>query len=247
MLLFSVFDMISALIDERADAACERALLRRGYNVIRLPAADGLSEAVKSHPDMLIFSLGESMISSAEYCERAPYVFTDIHELYPSIKMTFTEDVFSPKYPMDAVFNVLTIGKRAFLKLDTVSSAVKELLFNRRYELISVKQGYPACTVLPIGDNAAITADRGMARAMAEKGINVTLISDGGISLPPHKYGFIGGCSGCLGKEIFFLGDYKRHQDADLIERAITDAGYTPVSLSDAPLTDHGRIIFISR
>ena len=78
-----------------------------------------------------------------------------------------------------------------------------------------------------------------------KEGIDVTVIENGDIALPPHKYGFIGGAAGVFGKEIFFLGDYRTHRSADLIESAILNAGFTPIALSDEPLSDLGRIIFL--
>ena len=70
------------------------------------------------------------------------------------------------------------------------------------------------------------------------------MICQGGITLPPYEYGFIGGSSGVYGKKIYFFGDITRHKDADKILKAINDEGYTAVSLSDEELTDLGGIIF---
>ncbi len=239
--------MKCVITDERISPACASALMARGFQLMRLPSSDKLSSAVCAHPDMLLFLHSGELFSSAEYCDRAPCFFTDIHELFPDLKITFTSDIQGARYPEDVPFNILTLGKRAFLRQASASGAVTEFLVREGYEIINVKQGYPACTVLPVGENAAITADKGMARVLSACNINVTLIENGDISLPPHEYGFIGGCAGCFEREIFFLGDYRTHRSAELIERAIRSEGYTPVSLSDEPLCDLGRIMFISR
>ena len=84
-----------------------------------------------------------------------------------------------------------------------------------------------------------------MAITLEKNGVNVTLISNGGISLPPYDYGFIGGASGVIGKNVFFFGDISKHPDCKKICSAIENAGYTPVSLSDEELTDLGGIIAI--
>ena len=109
---------------------------------------------------------------------------------------------------------------------------------------VNVKQGYPACTALAFG-NSAITADRGMMAALTSREIKTTLISTADISLPPYEYGFIGGAAGVYKNEVYFLGDVHAHRDSEVIRQAITEAGYLPVSLSDEPLADLGRIIFI--
>ena len=232
------------LVDERISEKCERALRIRGFYIIKLPADKRLSEAVRSHPDMLTFTHKNTIIASAEYCERYPYIFTDVRELSSSVEMRFTEDTVAPRYPHDAVFNALVADGYIFYKEDSISAAVKEYARGVGLIPVAVRQGYPACTTLAFG-SAAITADRGMQRALAGKGIKVTLIENGDISLPPHEYGFIGGASGVCGKEIYFLGDISAHKNADLILKAISDEGYTPVSLSDEPLADLGRILVI--
>ena len=98
--------------------------------------------------------------------------------------------------------------------------------------------------MLTLGNNA-ITGDEGMARALTSVGIKVTLISNGDISLPPYDYGFIGGTAGVLGNTVYFLGNPMLYRDGDKIVKAITEAGYKFEALSDEPLSDLGRIIFI--
>lgn len=236
--------MICALVDERIDSASERALMIRGFRVIRLPASDKLSCAVASHPDMLLFYFQNKIISSAEYCESAPYVFSDIRELLPSVSIAFTNESLEKSYPRDAIFNALTVGGHLFCKADTVSPALLSYAKELGLKLHTVKQGYPACTTLAFG-NAAVTADRGMARALSDAGIKVTLIVSGGIELPPYEYGFIGGAAGVFRDTVYFLGNLDTHPDSELIRSAIEAEGFKAVSLSDGPLRDLGRIIFI--
>ena len=131
-----------------------------------------------------------------------------------------------------------------FLKEDTVSKGIISYANARGMDIIPTKQGYPACTVLAFG-NSAITADCGMAKLLSENGVCVTLIENGEILLPPYEYGFIGGASGVYGSEVFFLGDIGTHRDAKKICDAIISEGFSPVSLSDEPLADLGRILFI--
>ena len=124
----------------------------------------------------------------------------------------------------------------------SVSQKIKEMADRLGYEICHTNQGYPACTVLAFGNNA-ITADKGVARLMESEGIKVTLIGNGGISLPPHEYGFIGGASGVVGDKVYFFGDLLSHPDGQLIGDKLREAGFTPISLSDEPLRDLGGII----
>ncbi len=236
--------MKCAIVDERISEKCERGLIKHGFQVIKCPPFKKLPAALSSHPDMLMAKIGNRIISSVEYCEAFPYLFSDIRELAPNTDITFCDEYISEKYPNDAIFNALTVGNLIFLKEDTASLAVKDFSKSLGLKIISVKQGYPACTVLAFG-NSAITADRGMQKALAQRGINVTAINDGDISLPPHEYGFIGGASGVYKNEVYFLGDIKTHRDSDIILQAIKQENFIPISLSDEPLRDLGRIIFV--
>ncbi len=233
--------MIS-IVDERISEKMKRRL-QFFSTVIALPRSSDLGEAVCSHPDILMLAHENRIITSADYCEKFPWVFSDIRE-YSSCEFTVTSDKFGKKYPTDAIFNALIINNYIFYKEDSVASAVKEYAKAKGLTPISVNQGYPACTTLAF-KNSAITADRGMAKALSSVGIKVTLIGNGDILLPPHEYGFIGGASGVYKDTVYFLGDITRHRDFALIEKAIKDEGLSYVSLSDEPLCDLGRILFI--
>ena len=230
------------IVDGRITEACERSLLKEGYTLIKLPKDIYLGDAVASHPDTVMFySLGE-IITTADYCDCAPYIFSDIREYCPNIKINFSADVRGKKYPNDCIMNALVVNRLIFCKTDTVSKHILDFAQRYGYEVCHTNQGYPSCSVLSFGNNA-ITADEGMAAIMREKGVEVTLISRGGISLPPHEYGFIGGASGVVGNKIYFFGDVMTHPDGDIICKTIKSAGYTPISLSCEPLCDFGGII----
>lgn len=230
------------IVDSRITEKCEASLLKEGYTLLKLPADRFLGEAVCSHPDTVLFYLDGEIITTADYCDSAAYIFSDIREMRPDIKVHFTADVREKDYPSDCIMNALKVGKRIFCKSDTLSKAIIELAERRGYEICHTNQGYPACNALSFGDNV-ITADRGLASLMAKKGLFVTLINVGGISLPPYEYGFIGGASGVVGRKIYFFGNIMTHPDGELICKVIKEAGYTPVSLSDEPLADFGGII----
>lgn len=237
--------MTLALVDIRISEASERGLLKRGFKLLKMPSAERLPRAMASHPDMLVAKLGNNIITTAEYIDRAPHIFSDIREYAPHIKIHVTDEEFKEKYPFDAILNALVIGNRLFVKRDSVSKKVISIGCELGYEIVNTRQGYPACTVLPLSKRDAITSDRGLALTLSEWGISVCLIENGSISLPPYEYGFIGGAAGVFGKDVYFLGNLKTHASHKLIEEKIKDLGMNAVSLSDEPLTDLGRIIFL--
>lgn len=233
-----------AITDERISEKCERGLMLRGFRVLKMPRYPALSAPMAAHPDMVMFTHNKRIITTADYCEIADFTFFELSSMVSGISFTVTADRVGREYPADCIFNALVIGDRIFLKTDTASLAVVEYARRAGLKIVSVKQGYPACTVLPLGERAAVTADRGMAEAMRGEGIEVTLIEDGGIILPPYEYGFIGGASGNYGKTIYFLGDIHTHPSADRIIRAAAEKGFSCESLSDEPLSDLGGIVF---
>lgn len=239
--------MAVAIVDCRISERCERALLMRGFQIIKMPPSKRLGAAVKSHPDMLTFNYGREIVTSADFCDEAAYVFSDIRELCPGVRITFTDECFDREYPRDAIFNALVVGNKLFCREQSVSRAVLELARERGLEIVNVRQGYPACTVLKLSDEVCVTADEGMARALKEKGVTAYVIENGDITLEPHEYGFIGGAAGVYGGVAYFLGDLDSHRSAKVIKEACMAAKVTPVSLSDEPLVDLGRIIFIDQ
>ena len=234
--------MKTIIVDQRISAKCERALIKEGFMLIKLAADSDLGEAVASHPDTLLFYSDGEIITTADYCDKAAYLFSDIREYAPGIKISFTDDKRSSKYPEDCILNALVIGKRIYCKEDTISTAIKEYASRKGYSIINTKQGYPTCNVLHFG-NSAITSDKGLATLLQDNQIKVTLIRPGYISLPPYEYGFIGGASGVVGNKVYFFGDISKHPDCDIIFDAIKSEGYTPISLSNEPLVDFGGII----
>lgn len=236
--------MTFVLINENTSQSIERRLSILGYTPIRLPKTRLIAPPLSAHPDMLIFKSGSTLFTSAEYCDEASYVFSDIREYRSDVKIIFTDEAQKREYPGDAIFNIRLCGRTAFLKKDTVSPTVREHLMNEGYRCVNVKQGYPACTTLSFADTV-ITADLGMIRAARGEGMETLLIENGDIALPPYDYGFIGGASAVYRSWIYFFGNLDLHKNASEIKEAIRRVGYTPVSLSDEPLVDLGGAIFI--
>ena len=235
-----------AIIDSRATDTMARKLTLHGFRVITLPPYSRLSSAVASHPDMLIHRIGDEYISYAEYCEEVSYVFSDISPVLTKAgaRLSFTADGVSAKYPNDCRLNALRMGNKLFCRAESASDYLLKTASSAGLDIVNTNQGYPACTVLKLTENDAVTADRGMAKILEENGIRVTLIDNGGIALPPHEYGFIGGAGGVFDGKLYFFGNPALHPCADIILRAIEAASLTVVSLADTPLVDLGGILF---
>lgn len=237
--------MKSVIADSRLSKAAEMTLARFGYNLIKLPPSRYLPEGISSHPDSLICKIKDEIITFADYSDEAAYVFQDVRELYPQIKVSFSSGTPGKSYPDDSKFNALVMGDKLFARLDSLDELVRRAAEERGLCLINVKQGYPACTTLALDPSHAITADSGMARVLSQSGIDVCLIETGHILLPPYDYGFIGGAAGVSDGRVYFMGDYSAHPSAAEIEAATRAAGLRPISLCDGLLTDLGGLVFL--
>ena len=232
-----------AIVDIRIPEDQLRALMMRGFRVVALPPSPSLSAPIASHPDMLIARVGGEMVTSSAYCELAGAEISEIFDITKA-KMHFTADEHGEKYPTDVIFNSLVMGGKLFARLDSLSPHLKTLAKEKGLRLVDTRQGYPACTVLKLSDEAAITADRGMAEVLAREGVRVYTIDDGGISLPPYEYGFIGGSGGAYNGTVYFLGDAAAHPSYDKIAAALEAEGLRAVMLGSGTLRDLGGIIF---
>ena len=230
-----------ALVDERIDKECAAGLMADGFSVFRLPRADGLDLAIASHTDILAFKLNDKIFFSKKYFESK---LSDKLSL-PLSNIILTEEYQGDSYPKDAIFNGLLMGNRLFCKSDSFSGEILGYADSCGIDIIHVNQGYPACTVLKISEDAAITADRGMEKALLNAGISVLRIEPGGVSLPPYKYGFIGGAGATFGENVYFFGDLNSHPSGKDIASFIKQNGKSAKSLSKNPLSDLGGIIFV--
>ena len=236
--------MKTVVVNEEITPLMERGLLKSGFYPIKMPRHHEVDSAVGSHPDGLIFKYENELLTPASFCDSAPFVFTDLHDRCPNVKIFFTADEPKSIYPHDAPMNAKIIGKYLFAKTDTVSSSVIELAKRHSLTVCHTNQGYPACTVLAI-DNAALTADAGMAKVLQKYGIEVTLIQNGGISLPPHEFGFIGGACGVYDGKVYFFGNIDSHPSADIIKSFCKKHSHEIICLSSEPLVDLGGMIFV--
>lgn len=231
------------LVSENISPKMERTLRLFGYEPFLLPSLDLLPKAIRSHPDTLIFRHEDTLVTSADYCERAGYVFSDIRE-WTDIIIKVSSDEPGDKYPDDCIYNALATDKYLFCRRAGVSQAILSLAEERGLTVVNVKQGYPACSACAY-NGTMISSDEGLLLAAQGVGLRTFKIQAGHISLPPYEYGFIGGASGIADGRLYFFGDYKAHPSASVIEDGARSMGLEPVSLSDEPLADLGGMIFL--
>ena len=148
-------------------------------------------------------------------------------------------------YPQNVPLNAAQVGKTIICRTDSLDDLVKEYCYSHDYELIHVRQGYAKCSCAVVSDNAIITADPGICKALQGTKIDVLKIGQGRIRLDGADYGFIGGASGYDKKNhtLYFTGDIRKHPDHERIDEFCRKHETEIISLGGDDLTDIGGII----
>lgn len=182
-----------------------------GVKTIVPPPVACLPPAMQQHADLQICHLWEKVLVSAP----------EVHAYYKEKLSPFGfeilcgETYIGSTYPKDAAYNIARVGNVAFLNPKTADPTVVRLLSNRGIRIISVRQGYTKCSILPVGEDALITADKGIASAAKLIGFSVREIEPGGVKLDGFSYGFLGGATGKIDdKTIYVNGSLQSHPSA---------------------------------
>ena len=106
------------------------------------------------------------------------------------------------------------------------------------------KKGYTKCSVAIVNDNAIITSDFAIAKALTSNNFDVLLLPPGDIILEGLDYGFIGGTCGLVDKNILaFFGTLDKYAYGSEVKEFLKKHKVEPYYLSDLKLTDRGSII----
>ncbi len=148
------------------------------------------------------------------------------------------------KYPLDCLCNAVTVGKYLFCNEKVIDETVLNLAHDLGYMIAHVNQGYTACSICKISENAIITADEQIYKRANELHIDVLKIKQGGIDLKAYDYGFIGGCYGVDGENIYFSGSLESLHNFYEIKDYISLYNKKIIELSNHKLNDIGGIMF---
>ena len=235
---------MTALIDQRATRESIAALKRLGFNIITMPPSHFLQTGVASHTDMLIFIGFGRLFCHASYYEENKALIDDIARI-GNLNISLSDEDWGQDYPKDVLFNACLVGKKLICNEKTVSTSILFAAQKSECEIINVPQGYTKCSICVVSDNAIITADKPIADICLKIGMDVLLISEGHISLPPYSFGFIGGTSGLYKNDLYFCGSLEAHPDAEKIKEFCKKHGKTAFPLTNCELQDVGSIFFI--
>ena len=233
-----------AITDKRLTESSLSALEGMGFDVILMPPADYLQQGVASHTDMLIFIGFGRLYCHERYYLQNKELIDKIVEI-SNLDLSVSDEPTGEKYPLDVLFNACILGNMLVCNQNTVSKLIINEAKKQGMRIVNVPQGYTKCSVCVVSEDAVITADKTIAEACSNEGIDVLLVSEGHISLPPYNFGFIGGASGTNSDKVLFCGSIDSHPDGDKIKRFCEKHKKNAISLSDGELQDIGSLFFI--
>ncbi len=214
------------------------ALEQFGVRLVRCPNNPDVDRRLGSHIDLSVFHVGENKFLLSKTASESTFA-EDLKQL--GAEIIVSEKSLAPEYPNDAVLCSLSIGGRVFHNTKFTDSNIRALFSDR---LINVKQGYAKCAVCPVTENAAISSDPGLSKAMREQGIEVLEIVSGYVTLEGFAEGFIGGSAFTIAPDkLAFTGSLDKHPDGSKIEDFLLKHGICPVYLTDKPIFDVGSVI----
>ena len=224
-------------------AVLKKAVETLGFKIINTFLYNNQRENPEAtHADMQILRIEDQIV----LLKGNDFFNSRIIEEVNEYKISFTEESIKVfKYPDCVKLNIALVGKKAIGNFKYADSNVIKILQEKSYDLINVKQGYAGCAVAVVSDDAIITADTSICRAVKGK-IDCLKVSEGDIRLCERYGGFIGGASFLANKStLAFMGDILKHPDYINIKNFCRNHRVELLSLSSQPLCDVGGVIVI--
>ena len=138
----------------------------------------------------------------------------------------------------------MALGKSFFYNEKTTDNKIIDYYLNNSVKPIKVNQGYIKCAICPVTENAFITDDTSIYNAAVDNGFDALLVSKGSVKLKGYDYGFIGGCTGFIDKNVLlFNGDINYHKDCNKIIDFLSLYNVKAEIIENKPLYDVGSIV----
>lgn len=206
--------------------------------ILLLPEHSFLDKKTAFHTDLVCCRFEDALVC-------APSLFAVLKKKNPTLPLIKGEKEPSGCYPGEVLYNAVAVGSFLFCNEKLTDSVILQHAKDSGIKIISVKQGYTKCSVIPVEKNALITADTKIADSAQEKGLEVLLTTNDPVVLPGFPNGFIGGCAVCGDGFVFFTGDLRRHPDAENIQEFCRKHKKEPLWVPGLPLLDLGSPVWV--
>ncbi|MBE6823897.1 MAG: hypothetical protein E7513_00975 [Ruminococcaceae bacterium] len=232
-----------AVVSNKVPQICSK-LEEFGYKLIYTESVDGFISYEKNHADIQCITVDDKVFVLNVCCELS----TKLREI--GFNVTHTTDYIDGIYPNNVRLNAKIIGSNVICKEESLDSKLKRHLLNNNYNLINVNQGYAACSCVKVNENAIITADNSIYRALKSTYIDVLKIHEGYIDLygaGENTHGFLGGASVLLNKSnLLFFGDIRKHPAYDKINSFCRKRNVNIHYIDSIQLTDIGGAVLLN-
>ena len=226
-----------AIVDARCDARLLSRLGEYAEEVFPFRTQGITYESVSCHPDVFVYQDSTTTLL-------APNAPRALAEKLASLAMPFHwgGSPVGKSLKDSSLYNCVSTDTCLFHRKGYTDEVL--LALNRGKRFVELPQSYTRCSMFPLSDQAFITSDAGIHKALERVGFSSFLFSPAEIRIPVHAYGFLGGTCGRWGDQLFFLGNPLRHKDGEALLRFVEANGLVPVSLSDDYLYDGGGVFF---
>ena len=210
------------------------ALESFGVRVIPCPRNPYVDARLSYHSDLSVYHVGGKCFYLARHL-RESELAKELEHLGASVR--FSKARQGGEYPLDASLCALPLGDAVYHN----AKICDELIVQSTSRFENIKQGYAKCAVCPVSSDAAITADKGVARVLEKNGVRVLQVLPGGILLDGFDEGFIGGAAFKIAPDVLaFTGRLDLHPDKEKIEEFLSECGVRPEYLTAGQAFDIG-------
>ena len=212
------------------------ALEKMGITTVKTQSLGLLAEPVAHHPDMQFLHLKENLCVVID--KKQPFV-SALEKI--GFQVLEAKNNYSEKYPHDIGLNCLIIGNTVVGNIEHLDTTIKEQL--SEYNFINVSQGYTKCSTCVINEHSLITEDESIYRAL-KRDFDVLKIDSGCVELNGYNYGFFGGCTGLIDKNVLAVnGELKFHTSHREIVGFLKHRNVDILELKAGNLKDVGSIL----
>ena len=214
------------IVGECYAARLSPALESFGVRVIPCPRNPYVDARLSYHSDLSVYHVGGKCFYLARHL-RDSELAKELEHLGASVR--FSKARQGGEYPLDASLCALPLGDAVYHN----AKICDELIVQSTSRFENIKQGYAKCAVCPVSSDAAITADKGVARVLEKNGVRVLQVLPGGIVLDGFDEGFIGGAAFKIAPDVLaFTGSLDLHPDKEKIEEFLSECGVRPEYLT---------------
>lgn len=226
--------MRALIVGECYAARLSPALESFGVRVIPCPRNPYVDARLSYHSDLSVYHVGGKCFYLARHL-RESELAKELEHLGASVR--FSKARQGGEYPLDASLCALPLGDAVYHN----AKICDELIVQSTSRFENIKQGYAKCAVCPVSSDAAITADKGVARVLEKNGVRVLQVLPGGIVLDGFDEGFIGGAAFKIAPDVLaFTGSLDLHPDKEKIEEFLSECGVRPEYLTAGQAFDIG-------